>query len=240
MQQLPKEFLDYLKTIKAKRPKTVIDHILEYGFITTEELKNTYGYNHPPRAVRDVREQGVPIITYRVEGTDGRKIAAYKFGDPEKKIISKHLGRTAFSKDLKKKLIEQHGSICFIYMETLSERDLQIDHRIPYEVAGDQNNDDLDSDDFMLLSGSANRAKSWSCENCDNWKFEKNEAICKRCFWAYPEDYEHISLKELRRIDLMWQDDEIQDYELLKNTVPSDKSIQIIIKEIIKKALNEK
>ena len=48
-----KEFLDLLKSVTAKRPKTVIDHILQYGFITTEDLKNKYGYNHPPRAVRD-------------------------------------------------------------------------------------------------------------------------------------------------------------------------------------------
>lgn len=43
----PPEFLKLLKSVKAKRPKTVIDHILEHGQITTEELKDRYGYNHP-------------------------------------------------------------------------------------------------------------------------------------------------------------------------------------------------
>jgi hypothetical protein len=52
----PKEFLDILDSVKAKRPRTVIQHILEHGLITSQELKDTYGYNHPPRAVRDVRE----------------------------------------------------------------------------------------------------------------------------------------------------------------------------------------
>lgn len=47
----PPEFLKLLKSVKAKRPKTVIDHILKYGQITTEELKDRYGYNHPPRAM---------------------------------------------------------------------------------------------------------------------------------------------------------------------------------------------
>ena len=37
----PQEFLKLLKSVTAKRPKTVIDHILEYGQITTEEL-NSY------------------------------------------------------------------------------------------------------------------------------------------------------------------------------------------------------
>ncbi|MDD9824671.1 MAG: HNH endonuclease, partial [Gammaproteobacteria bacterium] len=42
----PTWFLKLLKSIKAKRPKTVIEHILKYGQITTEELKDIYGYNH--------------------------------------------------------------------------------------------------------------------------------------------------------------------------------------------------
>ena len=62
----PPEFLNLLKSVVAKRPKTVIEHILKHGQITTEELKDTYGYNHPPRAIRDVREQGIPVKTFRV------------------------------------------------------------------------------------------------------------------------------------------------------------------------------
>ncbi len=74
----PPEFLKLLKSVDAKRPKTVIEHILKYGQITTEELKNTYGYNHPPRAIRDVREQGIPVEMFRVTGSDGRKPESYK------------------------------------------------------------------------------------------------------------------------------------------------------------------
>ena len=61
------EFLRLLDSITAKRPKTVIQHILKHGFITSQELKDLYGYNHPPRAIRDVREYGIPIDTYRVK-----------------------------------------------------------------------------------------------------------------------------------------------------------------------------
>ena len=103
----PKAFLDVLKNVEAKRPRTVIQHILTHGFITSQDLKDLYGYNHPPRAVRDVREYGIPVVTYRVEGTDGRKIAAYKFGDPKevKNTLSKASGRTALSKALKQALV---------------------------------------------------------------------------------------------------------------------------------------
>jgi len=49
----PKEFLEHIKSITNKRANIVIDHIMKHGFITTEDLENTYGYNHPPRAARD-------------------------------------------------------------------------------------------------------------------------------------------------------------------------------------------
>ena len=109
------EFLELLKSITAKRPRTVIDHILQYGFITTEDLKEKYGYNHPPRAVRDVKEYGIPIVMYRVEGSDGRKIAAYKFGEFSPEMMHRISGRTVLSKKIKEELILLHGSKCFIY-----------------------------------------------------------------------------------------------------------------------------
>ena len=71
--KLPKAFFEACKRVTAKRPKTVIDHIIKHGHITTEELKEKYGYNHPPRAARDVRESGIPIVTFRVEGGTGGK-----------------------------------------------------------------------------------------------------------------------------------------------------------------------
>lgn len=71
--KLPKEFIKLCKKVTARRPRVVIDHILKHGHITTEELKSKYGYDHPPRAARDVREQGIPLVTSRVTGSTGRK-----------------------------------------------------------------------------------------------------------------------------------------------------------------------
>jgi hypothetical protein len=210
----PKEFLDLLNSVEAKRPRTVIQHILKHGFITSQELKDTYGYNHPPRAIRDVREHGIPLITYRIEGTDGRSIAAYKFGatDEAKNVLSKTAGRTVLSKALKQALIEKYGSKCFVYFEPMDESMLQVDHRIPYEICGEQNEQNLEL--FMLLSPSANRAKSWTCEHCENWE-RKDPALCAKCFWAYPENYEHIAGKQQRIISIIFTGDEIEDFKKL-------------------------
>jgi hypothetical protein len=43
--------------------------------------------------------------------------------------------------------------------------DLQIDHRVPFEVGGDFVAEQ-ESEYYMLLSPSANRLKSWTCEKC--------------------------------------------------------------------------
>ncbi len=236
--KLPTDFLEKCKSVTAKRPRTVIEHILQHGYITTQELKEKYGYNHPPRAARDVREQGIPLETFRVVGSDGRKIGAYRFGDPKRTRFSKLKGRTAFNRELKNKLLHISGSRCAIYLEKFAERDLQIDHRIPYEVAGDNSENINDPSYYMLLCGSANRAKSWSCEHCVNWKEIKKEEICLKCYWAYPEEYEHIAMRPVRRVDIMWSNDEVSIYEKLKErTIQLQKDIPHYIKEIIEKHL---
>ncbi len=211
---------------------------MKHGHITTEELKAKYGYNHPPRAVRDVREHGIPLDTFRVTGSDGRKIAAYRFGDINKKRFKKLSGRTGLSKKIKEFLIEKYGCKCFIYLENMDECELQIDHRVSYEVGGDGDSGELKPDNFMLLSGSANRAKSWSCEHCENWQTLKKKEICLSCYWAYPEDYSHVAMRQVRRLDLIWQSKEVEQYEKLKTDAKkSGQTIPEFVKQIVEKAI---
>jgi len=231
-----KRFLAALNAVTAKRPRTVIQHILEHGYITSQELKDVYGYNHPPRAVRDVREQGIPLVTYRTEGTDGRKIAAYRFGDPHDvgNTISKSAGRTVLSKALKQALIDKYGARCFIYYETMEEHLLQVDHRVPYEIAGES--DEKDIEQYMLLCPSANRAKSWTCEHCVNWT-KKEPAFCVKCYWAHPEDYAHVAGKQQKAICVVFTGDEIQDYNRLieiAGITEAQKTIKRLIRDFVR------
>jgi hypothetical protein len=236
-QQLPDDFVQLCQSVIAKRPKAVIDHILQYGFITTEDLKETYGYNHPPRAARDVRENGIPLETFRVTGSDGRRIAAYRFGDISTARFSRFSGRTGLSKQIKDELIRQYGCKCFIYLDEVSQRELQIDHRVPFEVDGEP---DLEPENFMLLCGSANRAKSWLCEHCENWIGVKDKSICLSCYWAYPENYSHIAMRQVRRVDLLWEGNDIEFYEILKQrAIALEKEIPEFVKEIIERELGK-
>lgn len=231
MNEYPKDFLELLESITAKRPKTVIQHILKYGYITSQELKDTYGYNHPPRAVRDVREYGIPLVTYRVIGSDGRRVAAYKFGNPSdvKSDLVKSRGRTVLSKALKQALIDKYGARCFIYLENMDESILQVDHRIPYEIGGEHDEQDIEC--FMLLSPSANRSKSWSCEHCVNWE-KRDQIFCLRCFWAYPENYDHIAGKTEKTVFLIFSENEIADYNKIVS-LSGEHTAQETIKNIL-------
>lgn len=233
--KLPKWFLDKLNAVTSRRPKTVIQHILEHGFVTTEELKSL-GYEHAPRTARDVRELGIPLETFRVKDSAGRNIAAYRFGDIFKaeNSISKTAGRTTLSSALKKALIEKFGSKCAIYLQPMEERKLQIDHRVPYEIDGEQDPNNIDH--YMLLSPSANRAKSWTCEHCPNW-VRKDAQFCVECFWAHPECYTHIVGKEQRQIIITFTDNEIDDYNRLIALVGIENA-ENTIKTLINNHLN--
>lgn len=221
---LSEEFLLLLRSIKGKRARIVVDHILAHEFITTEDLEITYGYKHPPRAIRDVRDQGVPLETFAVKNAQGKTIAAYRFGEFVSAGQLKIGGRKLFPKAFKQQLITQTGSRCEICLEQYAARYLQIDHRIPYAVAGDP---DLTPENYMLVCGSCNRAKSWSCEHCLNWLEKKDPMICRSCYWANPHEYSHIALREIRRLTLTWSENEISAYHNLAQRA-SDMGMNLI------------
>ena len=212
--EYPKEFTDLIGSIKNKRANVVIKHIIEHGFITTEDLFN-YGYEHAPRAARDVREAGIPLVTYNVKSTGGKSIAAYKFGDLSQLQANRSAGRVLFSKDFKSSLYKICEGRCSICNTPFEERYLQVDHRVPYQVGGDAGTE-RKAEDFMLLCGSCNRAKSWSCEHCENWHEKKDPDICMQCYWGVPTNYNHIALQQMRRLDISWSADEVKYYDIMK------------------------
>lgn len=235
----PKEFFERLQAVTAKRPKTVIDHIVKHGYITTEELSDKYGYDHPPRAARDVREQGIPLETFRVTGSHGRKIGAYRFGDPAKIKGGRLGGRKAWPKKFKEALVKLYDSRCGVCFTDYESRYLQIDHRVPYEVGGDSAGE-LDAAEFMLLCSSCNRAKSWSCEHCQNWTTDHILEVCRTCYWADPENYAHIALRLIRRLDVTWSGDEVPEYDhLVQLSKHARKNVPEFVKEALRQAVGK-
>jgi hypothetical protein len=235
---LPREFLERLHGITAKRARAVIDHIIEHGHVTTEELATQHGYGHPPRGARDVREQGIPLDTFFLKDSKGRRMAAYKFADPNSVRRGMLGGRKVFSKEFKHGLMEANGCRCHVCLQPYESRYLQVDHRVPYEVAGDVRIDERSSEGYMLLCGSCNRAKSWSCEHCPNWLHMKKLSVCGSCYWAKPEDYSHAATEQIRHLELVWAGDEVADYDRLKALAAKAKApVPQFVRNVLKAAI---
>ena len=204
--------------VTTKRGKLLAKHILEHGSVSTEELETIYGLTDAASAARDVRDAGVPLATTSGKRTTGRMMAIYSFGDPSQIRGDRFRGRKAFAKSFKEVLIKKYGPQCALCSTPYEPRYLQIDHRIPYQVAGESDDPERDLEDYMLLCGSCQRSKSWSCEHCDNWREGRQPEICRTCYWAAPEDYTHIALKDHRRLEIVWLGEkEVSDHTKLKS-----------------------
>ena len=226
------DLLEQISKVSGKRPKAVIDHILKHGFVTTADLSNLYGYDHAPRAARDVREAGIPLVT-RMLVIGGKRMAAYHFGDPTSIVNDRSQGRIVFSKAFRDLVIAQASSKCGVCMASYEPRYLQIDHRIPYEIAGDKS-DERNPSDYMPLCGECQRKKSWSCEHCINWT-QRDFEMCKSCFWSSPEDFEHMAGKQERKVTITWTEEEISQYRFIEKKARSKAST---VEDYIKNLLN--
>ncbi len=202
----------------GKRPRLVLKHILEHGSVTTEQLRELYDYTDPRRAKQDLQEQGVAILSQRVSGKNGRKIACYSIDYSGEINVHKH-GRLRFPKRFKDDLVALRGEMCSFCLLKLESRSLQIDHAIPYEIGGEPK--EMLAQEFMLVCRSCNRAKSWSCENCFNFLSKKDSKICMSCYWAVPSGYTHIAGRQIRRLDLTFAGDEVKTHDALKQIADS-------------------
>ena len=236
--KVPANISRAIKLVTNKRARIVLDHILKHGAITSEELTVLYGYNHPPRAVRDVRELGFPIERFAVKSKDGRSIASYRFGDLSTFGGVLSSARRMLPKKFKDKLIEMHGSKCSICSGHFESRYLQVDHRIPFAVHGEVEGD-LALGDFQLLCGSCNRAKSWSCEHCQNQLTSKKPKVCLSCYWGNPDNYEHVAMEDARRIDLLWQGKEVQEFDTMRDAAAREGvELPVFVKRALKARRN--
>ena len=195
--KIPREFLKRIEGVTNKRARLVLDRIVQYGSVSTEELRDV-GYHHPPRARMDALDLGFPIKTTRVRSSTGKSIAAYSF-DLTKPLCETRSGRANMPKKRRGEIIAQAGR-CQICGAT---HDLQVDHRVPFQVAGESQEGQKDA--YMVLDGSCNRRKSWACEHCENFTNLRRVAICQSCYWGNPENHEHVAMQQMRRVDIVWQ-----------------------------------
>ncbi len=205
---VPPALLERIKAVTNKRARFVLDHIVEHGIVSTIDLKNA-GYDHPPRAVMDAKDLGFAIKSIQARRDDGQTIAAYEFEEGE--LDPNKTGRVLLAKKERDALIAGKGSRCNMCG---CETNLQLDHRIPFVVAGESQKDAADP--YQILDGSCNRRKSRACEHCENWLRIRNFDTCRTCYWATPENYIHVAMRPERRIDVVWIGGEVSAFDRLR------------------------
>lgn len=211
------ELLAAAAKVTTRRGKVLVKHLLEHGAVSTEQLETLYGLMDAASAARDVKDAGVPLTTTRGKRANGRQMVIYAFGDPSLIRGDRFQGRKAFPKGFKEALARRYGARCALCSMPYELPHLQIDHRVPYQIAGEEAEGERSLADYMLLCRSCQRSKSWACEHCDNWREGRQPDICKTCYWAFPEDYTHIALKDHRRLEIVWLGaDEVADHTKLK------------------------
>jgi hypothetical protein len=232
MPSYSKELLERIKVVTNKRAKYVLDAIVKSGSVTTEQI-SAAGYDHPPRAAQDVRDLGFPLLTIKTKHSNGRSIAAYTLDESDQNL--KKSGRLALPKKLRQEIIETSGEKCQLCGAT---ENLQIDHRVPFAVAGET----LQADDnpYQVLCGSCNRKKSWACEHCPNLLKLKNIKTCKTCYWASSQVYTHVAMEKRRRVELVWMNDEVKDFDLIRSQAQSEgTTVEVLIKKTAKARLGK-
>lgn len=219
---IPAKLLQRIKTVTNKRARFVLDSIVKNGSISTIQLKEA-GYDHPPRAARDAVELGFALTRIKAKRRDGQTIAAYVFD--ERELDPNLTGRVVLAKKERDAIIKRKGSKCNLCGAV---HNIQVDHRIPFQVAGESQRDETDP--YQLLDGACNRRKSWTCEHCQNWLELKNFDMCRSCYWANPDTYTHVAMQQERRVDIVWKDEEVKQFEKLRRA--ADKNNRSVADEI--------
>lgn len=163
------------------------------------------GQAHAPSAVRDLKDRGVAVTRVGYIEVGGKRRGLYQLDpDGSRSGLS---GRTQISKRFKDELLAYYGCRCRICTKEFVSRALQPDHRVPQRIGGDEPDRERRVENYMPLCGPDNRAKSYECEHCPNW-LVMDPDVCLSCYWAYPEDYQHVAMRPERRMTLVFQGDE--------------------------------
>ena len=117
-------------------------------------------------------------------------------------------GRKNFTKADKIELCKTHSNRCFFCRGVFAGNELQIDHKIPYELAGNTEYEKFGRDALIPLCASCNRSKSWGCEGCDNFIIKEHKN-CETCYWVNPDTYEHIAMRESLHLNVVFEKGEL-------------------------------
>lgn len=222
------EFIEWAQAQPmSARARKALEFMLEHGSVTTGDLKAA-GYDHPPRAVRDVKDAGI-VVESKLVNVDGVRMSRYTLVDS---IGEGFLQRRPISNRFRDALFDAHDHHCAVCGGVFITRMLQADHRVPFAIGGDP---EPELQHYMPLCGSDNRAKSMSCENCPNWHV-RDVTTCQTCYWHDPDNYDHVATVDERRLSITVRG---QDASLVDHLAARAKSEGISLAKQVVEALRK-
>ena len=193
------EFIETLLGAMSRRARFVRDQILRHRHVTAWEVKKHY--SNETAAVNDLVQVGIPLRTTAVKAENGRSTTQYTF-DPQH---FRHRRDTRGFVPHRSKVLE--GGQCALCPSSVQywKRTLQIDHRIPFSLVG---NAEVERDGLaavQALCPSHNTAKQHACKACEMFR-SRDSSQCRGCYWAYPDQYQHIAGQRERRLTVVAHD----------------------------------
>jgi hypothetical protein len=69
---------------------------------------------------------------------------------------------------------------------------------------------------------------------------DKDPSKCQTCFWCSPDSYQHIALRAIRRLNLVWTEEEVSDHDNLA-VLSQEAEVELpeYVKAILKHQLEE-
>lgn len=205
--------------------------MLSNGALTSSEMLS-FGHMHPARVIGDVRDQGIPVKTTTIF-EQGKRYASYTLGKARDINRVKFGGRKAIPSYIKDMLVARSGMRCQLSEATLENTDLEVDHRIPFALAGEPVHPKCPTN-YMLLSRSMQMKKSKECAGCPNLKKLKSVDNCKECYWASPEHYTHTAMRQEQVTNINWTDEDAISLAKIRELAISH---GISVESLIKKTL---
>lgn len=185
----PQKLLEFVVSRVRPREKMVFQCVLRKGYVTKDDCKAA-GCDYV--VIRDLRKVGVPFV---------RHLNKYYLDWPSSSVGEYHL--QSLPPALRDQVIRDYGNRCAICLQVFESKELFPDHKIPRKIAGDDLLVEEGPLAFQACCYSCNNRKQQACRKCPNQVELKNPDNCRRCYWASPEDYDHVAMVEEMRADLV-------------------------------------
>lgn len=169
-------------------------HILEKGWVTPSmERRHANQGEHVWQAKSELN-QVIPVNSR--DRHPGTNEAMYKFDLDQIRRDGRIIKEADITRKLttkeRREIEARHHHACIFCHDTTAR--LQIEHRIPFLIGGNYGGTRW----LAVACAPCNRRKGFFCkQECPNWETSDPE-VCKRCFWASPDDYDHTATKPQR------------------------------------------